>query len=336
MQGVVVRMTRILYGASAFAVVAGVVMIGFGAPVNEFSFGNMLIGSGVVAIAGGFVVFGLAAVVAELKHLSEALAVRGPIHPGHPMGTLEAVADARPGPAPTPISARVPFPPRPRAESPMREAPIAEPHAEEVEEEAATPADIPSRSTPLPSAIAPMLRNPEEAPLVEEEDVSLSPPHPTTASSQAPTVPPPPPPPVRGDSESNKKPYEPKFDWRSSPANAPSPPPPPPPPRPQQSTYFDAMWSGDPKPASSAPAAPVAGAKVEPTPNLPPPLRRPDLEPPPLSGASEPRVAVLKSGVVDGMGYTLYVDGSIEAELPQGTLRFSSINELRSHLEKNT
>ena len=34
------------------------------------------------------------------------------------------------------------------------------------------------------------------------------------------------------------------------------------------------------------------------------------------------------------MGYTLYVDGSIEAELPQGTLRFASINELRSHLAK--
>lgn len=46
--------------------------------------------------------------------------------------------------------------------------------------------------------------------------------------------------------------------------------------------------------------------------------------------------AVLKSGVVDGMGYTLYVDGSIEAELPQGTLRFASINELREHLEQNS
>jgi hypothetical protein len=50
--------------------------------------------------------------------------------------------------------------------------------------------------------------------------------------------------------------------------------------------------------------------------------------------AAEP-VAILKSGVVDGMAYTLYVDGSIEAELPQGTLRFASINELRAHLEKN-
>jgi hypothetical protein len=46
--------------------------------------------------------------------------------------------------------------------------------------------------------------------------------------------------------------------------------------------------------------------------------------------------AVLKSGVVDGMGYTLYVDGSIEAELPQGTLRFASINELRNHLSKKS
>jgi hypothetical protein len=47
-------------------------------------------------------------------------------------------------------------------------------------------------------------------------------------------------------------------------------------------------------------------------------------------------VAVLKSGMVDGMGYTLFVDGSIEAELPDGTLRFASINELRAHLEKNS
>lgn len=41
---------------------------------------------------------------------------------------------------------------------------------------------------------------------------------------------------------------------------------------------------------------------------------------------------VLKSGVVDGMAYTLYSDGSIEAALPQGRLRFGSIGELRQHL----
>jgi hypothetical protein len=44
---------------------------------------------------------------------------------------------------------------------------------------------------------------------------------------------------------------------------------------------------------------------------------------------------ILKSGVVDGMAYTLYTDGSIEAELAQGVVRFGSIEELRNHLEKN-
>ena len=49
----------------------------------------------------------------------------------------------------------------------------------------------------------------------------------------------------------------------------------------------------------------------------------------------EPRTPeILKSGVIDGMAYTLYTDGSIEAQLPQGTLRFTSIDDLRAHLER--
>ncbi len=78
-------------------------------------------------------------------------------------------------------------------------------------------------------------------------------------------------------------------------------------------------------PAFEPSQEPAAAPPVSAEPELP-------IEPP----EHEPRaVAILKSGVVDGMGYTLYVDGSIEAELPQGTLRFASINELRAHLEKN-
>src|SRR5262249_8968753 len=52
----------------------------------------------------------------------------------------------------------------------------------------------------------------------------------------------------------------------------------------------------------------------------------------------EPRGAatILKSGVVDGMAYTLYTDGSIEAKLPDGTVRFGSIAELRAHIERNS
>jgi hypothetical protein len=56
----------------------------------------------------------------------------------------------------------------------------------------------------------------------------------------------------------------------------------------------------------------------------------------PSAPVQEPRSAILKSGVVDGMAYTLYADGSIEAQLPQGTVRFESITELRSHIENNS
>ena len=45
-------------------------------------------------------------------------------------------------------------------------------------------------------------------------------------------------------------------------------------------------------------------------------------------------ISVLRSGIVDGMAYTLYSDGSIEAQLPRGILRFGSITELRHHLEQ--
>jgi len=60
--------------------------------------------------------------------------------------------------------------------------------------------------------------------------------------------------------------------------------------------------------------------------------RRPEPAP-----ATEPHAAaILKSGVVDGMAYTLYADGSIEAKLPHGTVRFGSIAELRAHIESNS
>jgi hypothetical protein len=61
--------------------------------------------------------------------------------------------------------------------------------------------------------------------------------------------------------------------------------------------------------------------------------------PPAAQTESEPvapsPISILKSGVVEGMAYTLYSDGSIEAELPQGTLRFGSIEALRNHIESS-
>jgi hypothetical protein len=56
--------------------------------------------------------------------------------------------------------------------------------------------------------------------------------------------------------------------------------------------------------------------------------------PPAARSDSAPQVTVLKSGVVDGMAYSLYSDGSIEAQMPEGMMRFASIDELRSHLDQ--
>jgi hypothetical protein len=50
----------------------------------------------------------------------------------------------------------------------------------------------------------------------------------------------------------------------------------------------------------------------------------------------QPPVTILKSGVVDGMAYSLYSDGSIEAQLPEGLMRFASIDELRAHLDQRS
>jgi len=51
--------------------------------------------------------------------------------------------------------------------------------------------------------------------------------------------------------------------------------------------------------------------------------------------ATDPFRETHKSGVVNAMPYTLYSDGSIEAQLPEGTLRFGSITELRNHIEQS-
>ena len=90
-----------------------------------------------------------------------------------------------------------------------------------------------------------------------------------------------------------------------------------------QSRYSDVVRSGTPAASSSQAPAP-GGAPVE-SPQ----------EPAAPPAAVEPPSAVLKSGVVDGMAYTLYTDGSIEAKLPDGTVKFGSIGELRQHIEKN-
>ena len=119
----------------------------------------------------------------------------------------------------------------------------------------------------------------------------------------------------------------PRTDVRPRPVTAPSK---------AKVSMFNTFWPAPPRRDGQAPAQ--MGA---PTP-LPPVQERvsppePAQAPPPLpeAPAAGGPVSVLKSGVVEGMAYTLYSDGSIEAQLPQGTLRFGSIGALRSHIENS-
>jgi hypothetical protein len=102
----------------------------------------------------------------------------------------------------------------------------------------------------------------------------------------------------------------------------------------QSEPAFEALWPKGPRPsraldgasiAQSTGATPIHSQQSTDAPDAAVSSSNPG------SGAA----SVLKSGVVNGMPYTLYSDGSIEAQLPEGTLRFGSITELRNHIEQS-
>jgi hypothetical protein len=307
-------MPVLLFGIGAFALFAGLVMVGFGIPINEFSFGNTLISAGTTAVVGGLIIIGLGIVAGQLRRVAEAITAQ-PVQFGQPM---EAYENA--GVRAAPPQGRVPFPPRSRLE------PIKEPGAPPAS--ATIAAD-----DQLSQSFAPTLRNPDESPVSFEDEISLSPRHPVTPSTPIGTdhtgfARSPGGAPLSGSApDTPDKNRDSTADWRMPP-----PPASPQQARPAHNPNFDAMWPADAKvPKSSGGSEPRSDSRFDAAP-------RDALTTSPKHGEPQkPRaVAILKSGVVDGMGYTLYVDGSIEAELPQGTLRFASITELRSHLEKNT
>jgi hypothetical protein len=279
--------------------IVGVGAVGFGIPINEFSFGNTLIGAGMTATAGGLIVIALGAVVAQLHRLTETLAESASARPGRAAAAFDA-----PGAGPL-ATGRPPFPPRQRSESAVPAPPPFAP----------APGHEPGEEPGLPSA--PTLRNPETPLAAMADEASLSPvqegPAPGRSGADEQIAPAP---------EPTWQPQHPSPESR------------------RRGTNFDAMWpSVRPRPEAPAPFPAPPAAEPAHEAGQAGSAAEPPAAPETAAQASDqaPRaVAILKSGVVDGMGYTLYVDGSIEAELPQGTLRFASINDLRSHLEKNT
>jgi hypothetical protein len=299
---------------------AGVVLIGPGLPFGGRDYDASIVTPGAVAIVGGLILIGLALAVRVLGRIEKALAAR-PLP--HPVLQEKAAALATEEPAAA-APARIPFPPKPIAE------PTPPP----------APAVATARVLPEDAALErlrekfPTLVRLENAPVVEDADVSLSPK-----------------PSVRADevvAEANNAAaqqtngaaparIEPRLEIQARPAN-----------RPERAKNFEAFWPKKQRPGQEAPAPAAKQPAAQQSPALPvePVLtpepmqfqfREPAPEPRPVAPAPEAptMVSILKSGVVDGMAYTLYSDGSIEAQLPQGTLRFGSITELRNHIEQS-
>jgi hypothetical protein len=299
---------------------AGVVLIGPGLPFGGRDYDASIVTPGAVAIVGGLILIGLALAVRVLGRIEKALAAR-PLP--HPVLQEEAAAAAPEEPS-VAAPARIPFPPKPVVEPAPR--PVSTVTAPRVLPEDAALERLREKF--------PTLVRLENAPVVEDADVSLSPK-----------------PSVRADeivAEVNNAVahqtngaaparIEPRLEVQARPAN-----------RPERAKNFEAFWPKKQRPERDAPVP----AAQQPATQQPPALPvEPLLTPEPVQfqfrePAPEPRlvapapetpatVSILKSGVVDGMAYTLYSDGSIEAQLPQGTLRFGSITELRNHIEQS-
>jgi hypothetical protein len=297
---------------------AGVVLIGPGLPLGGRDYDASIVTPGAVAIVGGLILIGLALAVRVLGRIEKALAARPLPHP-----VLQEEAAPAAGEPAAAAPARIPFPPKPVAEPAPPPAPAV-----------ATP-----RVLPEDAALErlrekfPTLVRLENAPVVEDAEVSLSP-KPSVRADEA-------------VAEANNAVaqqtngatpprIEPRLEVQARPASRPAP-----------AKNFEAFWPKKQRPGREAPA-PAAQQPAQQAPSLPvePVLtpepvqfqfREPAPEPRPAVPAPEAptTVSILKSGVVDGMAYTLYSDGSIEAQLPQGTLRFGSIAELRNHIEQS-
>ncbi len=297
-------MYAFLLTLGAVMIAAGLGLIASGFSFSQHAFDATNVTPGIVAITGGCILIGLAFVVRALLRVEYALTLRPMARPTS-LGEVVGLATS---------AAQVTASAKAKAAPPPMPIPAG----------AAPPA---LEQTPPPAVRIPALEN---APIVEDSSVSLLPNGPVRAEDESVQMSYAPAPRLNGAGN-------PKTAQRVA-ANAASAPR-----RPQQQpkgSLFDSLW---PKAQRGAPEALAPAVQIVP----PPPVAAPPaLETvphvvaaqsvPAVQEAAAAAVSILKSGVVEGMAYTLYSDGSIEAQLPGGTLRFGSITELRNHIEQNS
>jgi hypothetical protein len=292
-------------------VLAGLLAILFGVPVKEFSFGNTLILSGVVAGGTGAILLGLYAAVRELKSIAAGVAVGAPATAARVAPKLRLPTSDNPDAGETAAGKEVFLFPR--------DQPAPKPAAQDI----APPSSGPD-ATPAPwqqeAAARDRTRDhgavppPENAPPAEP---AVKPRRNLLFSSSS-----------RKERERLAKAGDSVFEDPAA-AEAPDRPEglarsPEPPPR-----TFEEAW-----PESERARADVAMRRSRPAGDVSEAATPPERPAVTVPAAETTQVTVLKSGVVDGMAYSLYSDGSIEAQMPEGMMRFASIDELRSHLDQ--
>jgi hypothetical protein len=294
-----------LFGLGLVLTVAGAVAVVFGIPIHEFGLGNTLIIAGTTAFVGGLILIGLAEAGRQLRRIAESLMARPSPRVPRPGEAFESTMPA-PG--------RIPFPPKPGTDAHRRGATAFEqrlaaaPSLDTADEgferpapafsPGAEPQATPERDeAPLsPQAPAPGRREPH---FIFSRNTMEYRDEEMRAGPQAKEELP------ISELDSNLRPGP--FGERS-----------------RQGGAFESLWPAEPMrgSVSTRESEPEAAEEEE--------QEREET-------MAEPHaVSILKSGVVDGMAYTLYSDGSIEAEMPQGTVRFASIDELRAYLEESS
>ncbi|MGH6711138.1 MAG: DUF308 domain-containing protein [Bradyrhizobium sp.] len=283
-------------------VLAGLLATGYGITINEFSTGNTLILTGVNGVCAGAIMLGLWVAVRELQNIARRL--------GGDVALQRGEAVVRPV-----------LPPGLSREPASSDA--APPSNQGAAENAGGAESGASAAPPPWLDEAATRERPRGDAAAEPEPVEAAPAKPKRNLLFSSTS--------RKERErAQARTSEPLPPDLLSADLRPNPPAVPPPPVPAEAPppTFDDAW---PKPERSKPG------EV--------PQRRPPLPPRASSTLTEsngtptrtdeqPAVTVLKSGVVDGMAYSLYSDGSIEAQMPEGMMRFASIDELRSHLDQ--
>lgn len=289
-------MSLILLVLGVIVTLAGAGMVAYGIPINEFGLGNTLIAAGTTAFVGGLMLIALADAVKQLRRIAESLRLGA-----RPRTNDLFAADAAAAPG------RVPFPPKP--ESRVR---AHAPAASEQRLETAPSIDAAEDQIERGPAFA---HAPEPRIVPEREEMPVLPREPRFSTARERD---------RDDdlSESLLATAFSRLDvsLRSAQPSVDAP---------KQDEPFDAVWPEEPRkaaePSFDTPGEPAMREQVEPA----------------EASKEEPSgqpyaVSILKSGVIDGMAYTLYSDGSIEAEMQQGTMRFANVNELRAYLERSS